>query len=127
MKIINTPKAPKALGPYSQAIEVGGMLFLSGQIPLSASDNQLKVASIEEATHQIFDNITYVLKQAGASLDQVVKVNVFMSNLTEFDAMNIVYEERFNGHKPARSTVEVARLPKDVPLEIEVIAMKVDK
>lgn len=127
MKIINTPKAPKALGPYSQAIEVGGMLFLSGQIPLSASDNQLKVASIEEATHQIFDNITYVLKQAGASLNQVVKVNVFMSNLTEFDAMNIVYEERFNGHKPARSTVEVARLPKDVPLEIEVIAMKVDK
>ncbi|MGL5041847.1 MAG: RidA family protein [Culicoidibacterales bacterium] len=124
MKIINTLKAPAALGPYSQAVEVGDMLFLSGQIPFCVATNELKVATIEEATETVFDNIEFVLAEAGSSLQEVVKVTVFMKDIGQFDEMNVIYAKRFGTHKPARSTVEVAKLPKDVPVEIEVIVKK---
>lgn len=123
MKYLHTDKAPAALGPYSQAVQVGNMLFLSGQIPIDATTGVIRGATIEEATEQIFDNIEHVLAEAEATLSQVVKVTVFMKDLTEFDEMNAVYAKRFGDHKPARSTVQVARLPKDVSIEIEVIVV----
>lgn len=123
MKYLHTDKAPAALGPYSQAVQVGNMLFLSGQIPINPATGELRGSTIEEATEQIFDNIEHVLAEAEASLSQVVKVTVFMQDITEFDAMNAVYAKRFGDHKPARSTVQVARLPKDVSIEIEVTAV----
>ncbi len=123
MKYLHTDKAPAALGPYSQGVQAGNMLFLSGQIPIDATTGLIRGTTIEEATEQIFDNIEHVLAEAEATLGQVVKVTVFMQDLTEFDAMNAVYAKRFGGHKPARSTVQVARLPKDVSIEIEVTAV----
>lgn len=124
MKVISTANAPKALGPYSQAIDSGNLVFLSGQIPLDPTTNELKNDHIAMATEQVFDNISAVLQATDLTLQNVVKVMVFMKDLGQFEAMNVVYEQRFQGHKPARSTVEVAKLPKDVLIEIEVIAQK---
>ncbi|MGG3451603.1 RidA family protein [Domibacillus aminovorans] len=122
MKIINTKKAPAAIGPYSQGIIVNNLFYSSGQIPLTA-EGTLVDGSIEEQTHQVFANLKAVLEEAGASLESVVKVTVFLSDMEEFGAVNEVYGEYFSAHKPARSCVEVARLPKDVKVEIEVIAL----
>ncbi|OKL35769.1 RidA family protein [Domibacillus mangrovi] len=122
MKIINTKKAPAAIGPYSQGIIVNNLFYSSGQIPLTA-EGTLVDGSIEEQTHQVFKNLKAVLEEAGASLESVVKVTVFLSDMEEFGAVNEVYGEYFSAHKPARSCVEVARLPKDVKVEIEVIAL----
>lgn len=122
MKIIHTEKAPAALGPYAQAIHVGNMLFASGQIPITVAGT-LVVDSIENATHRVFDNIEAILQEAGMQLKHVVKVTVFLKDLNDFDSMNTIYEARFKGHKPARSTLQVARLPKDVPIEIEIVAV----
>ncbi|OAH56770.1 MULTISPECIES: RidA family protein [Bacillaceae] len=122
MKIINTKKAPAAIGPYSQGIIVNNLFYSSGQIPLTA-EGTLVDGSIEEQTHQVFANLKAVLEEAGASLESVVKVTVFLSDMEEFGAVNEVYGEYFSVHKPARSCVEVARLPKDVKVEIEVIAL----
>lgn len=122
MKIINTKKAPAAIGPYSQGIIVNNLFYSSGQIPLTA-EGTLVDGSIEEQTHQVFANLKAVLEEANASLDSVVKVTVFLSDMEEFGAVNEVYGEYFSAHKPARSCVEVARLPKDVKVEIEVIAL----
>lgn len=121
MQIINTPEAPRAIGPYAQAIAVGGWLFTSGQIPLTAG-GELLAGDIEAQTEQVFDNLSAVLAAAGASLAQVVKCTVFVKDLNDFARLNTVYERRFGEHKPARSTVEVARLPRDVQVEIEVVA-----
>lgn len=121
MHVIATAEAPQAIGPYSQAIVVDGWLFSSGQIPLKAN-GQLVDLDIEAQTEQVFDNIVAVLASAGASLAQVVKCTVFVKDLTDFDRLNAVYGRRFGNHKPARSTVEVARLPRDVKVEIEIIA-----
>lgn len=122
MNIVNTAKAPAAIGPYSQGIVVNNMFYSSGQIPLKA-DGSLVDGTIEEQTHQVFANLNAVLEEAGASFESVVKVMAFISDMNEFAAFNEVYGEYFSAHKPARSCVEVARLPKDVKVEIEVIAL----
>jgi 2-iminobutanoate/2-iminopropanoate deaminase len=121
MKIIDTAAAPKAIGPYAQAVLIDGWLYSSGQIPLTA-DGQLAGPDIEAQTEQVFDNLEAVLAAAGASLAQVVKATVFVKDLEDFARLNSVYARRFGAHTPARSTVEVARLPRDVKVEIEVVA-----
>lgn len=122
MEYVKTAKAPQAIGPYSQAVKVNGVVYTSGQIPLTA-EGELTAVSIEEQTHQVLRNLEAVLKEAGSSLQQVIKTTVFIQDMNEFAALNAVYEEHFGDHKPARSTVEVARLPKDVRVEIEAAAL----
>jgi len=122
MKIVQTNNAPAAIGPYSQGIIVNNMFYSSGQIPLTA-DGVLIEGDVKAQTHQVFKNLQAVLKEAGASLDTVVKATVFIKNMDDFSVINEVYGEYFHTHKPARSCVEVARLPKDVLVEIEVIAL----
>lgn len=121
MRVISTNEAPAAIGPYAQAIVADGWLFTSGQIPLTAA-GQLAGSDIESQTEQVFDNLAAVLAAAGASLTQVIKTTVFVQDLNDFARLNAVYERRFGSHKPARSTVQVARLPRDVLVEIEVVA-----
>ena len=120
MKVIQTPNAPAAIGPYSQAIIVGDLLFTSGQIPLRA-DGTLLEGDITAQTTQVLANLKAVIESAGSSLNKVVKTTVFMKNLDDFVAMNKVYGEAFGSHTPARSTVQVAKLPRDVLVEIEAI------
>lgn len=122
MKTVSTTNAPAAIGPYAQGIIVNNMFYSSGQIPLTAAGD-LVDGDIEAQTNQVFDNLKAVLAAAGSSLDQVVKTTVFMKDMNDFAAMNEVYAAHFGNHKPARSAVEVARLPKDVKVEIEVIAL----
>lgn len=122
MKIVQTSNAPAAIGPYSQGIVVNNLFFSSGQIPLTAEGVMVE-GDIKTQAHQVFGNLKAVLEAAGASLETVVKATVFIKNMDEFAQLNEVYGEYFNVHKPARSTVEVARLPKDVLVEIEVIAL----
>ena len=120
MRVIETDAAPKAIGPYSQAIVVDGWLFSSGQIPLTPK-GEFAAGGIEEQTEQVFDNLAGVLAHAGATLNDVVKTTVFVQDLNDFARLNAVYERRFGSHKPARSTVQVARLPRDALVEIEVV------
>jgi len=120
MKIIQTQNAPAAIGPYSQAIAVGDLLFTSGQIPLRA-DGTLLEGDITAQTTQVLANLKAVIEAAGGSLSKVVKTTVFLKNLDDFVAMNKVYGEAFGSHTPARSTVQVAKLPRDVLVEIEAI------
>lgn len=120
MKIISTSSAPAAIGPYSQAIVVDKLLFTSGQIPLTAG-GELVGGDIAAQTGQVMSNLKAVISAAGGSLDQVVKTTVFLADMNEFAAFNQVYEQHFGAHKPARSTVQVARLPRDVKVEIEAI------
>ncbi|WP_246946023.1 RidA family protein [Bacillus pinisoli] len=122
MKVVQTVKAPQAIGPYSQGIIVNNMFYSSGQIPLTA-EGDLITGTIQEETHQVFKNLEAVLQEAGASLQSVVKTTVFLSDMNDFAAFNEVYSEYFTSNKPARSCVQVARLPKDVKVEIEVIAL----
>ncbi|MBM7569340.1 RidA family protein [Paenibacillus sacheonensis] len=119
-QIISTDKAPAAIGPYSQAMKLGNLLFTSGQIPLN-SDGVLVEGGIEEQAHQVFRNLEAVLAEAGATLSDTVKATVFIKDMNQFAALNTIYASYFGNHKPARSTVEVARLPKDVLVEIELI------
>ena len=122
MEIIATEKAPAALGPYSQAIRANGMIYCSGQIPINPATGTIKAKTIEEQTAQAITNLKNVLEKAGSSLAKVVKTTVFIKNMNDFAALNKVYAELFGDTKPARSCVEVARLPKDVLVEIECIA-----
>ena len=122
MKTVQTSQAPAAIGPYSQGIIVNNMFYSSGQIPLTA-DGTLVTGDIKEQAHQVFQNLQAVLTAAGASFETVVKTTVFIKNMDDFAALNEVYGEYFSIHKPARSCVEVARLPKDVLVEIEVVAL----
>jgi 2-iminobutanoate/2-iminopropanoate deaminase len=122
MKTVSTTNAPAAIGPYAQGIIVNNMFYSSGQIPLTAQ-GELVEGDIETQTNQVFENLKAVLAAAGSSLNQVVKTTVFMKDMNDFAAMNEVYAAHFGEHKPARSAVEVARLPKDVKVEIEVIAL----
>ncbi|MFP5116233.1 RidA family protein [Bacillaceae bacterium C204] len=122
MKVIETNQAPAAIGPYSQGIIVNNLFYSSGQIPLTA-EGSLVTGDIKEQAHQVFQNLQAVLTAAGASFETVVKTTVFIKNMDDFAALNKVYGEYFSIHKPARSCVEVARLPKDVLVEIEVIAL----
>lgn len=120
-EVVSTPKAPQAIGPYSQAIKHNGLVFLSGQIPLDAAGN-LVDGSIVEQTRQVLNNIQNVLDAAGSSLTSVLKATVFLKSMDDFAEMNKVYSEFFSEHKPARSTIQVAKLPRDVSVEIEVVA-----
>lgn len=122
MKTIQTNLAPAAIGPYSQGILVNNLFYSSGQIPLRA-DGSLVTGDVKEQTRQVFQNLNAVLKEAGASFETVVKATVFIKNMDDFAAVNEVYGEYFSVHKPARSCVEVARLPKDALVEIEVVAL----
>jgi 2-iminobutanoate/2-iminopropanoate deaminase len=122
MKKVQTNSAPAAIGPYSQGIIVNNMFYSSGQIPLTA-EGDLVTGDIKEQAHQVFQNLQAVLDAAGASFESVVKTTVFIKSMDDFGALNEVYGEYFSIHKPARSCVEVARLPKDVLVEIEVIAL----
>jgi 2-iminobutanoate/2-iminopropanoate deaminase len=120
--IIKTDQAPAAIGPYSQAVKAGTMLFASGQIPLKP-DGSMETGDIKAQTTQVLENVTALLAAAGSSLEQVVKATCFLSDMNNFAAMNEVYSSYFTENPPARSTVEVARLPRDVLVEIEVIAL----
>jgi 2-iminobutanoate/2-iminopropanoate deaminase len=122
MKPIATDEAPKAIGPYSQAVVDGDLLFASGQIPLDPASGELVGGSIEAAAERIFDNLEAVLRQAGLALSDVLKTTVYLTRTEDFPAMNSVYAKRFGEHRPARSTVTVAGLPKGAPLEIDLIA-----
>ena len=124
-KVVQTAAAPKALGPYSQAIVANGLVFCAGQIPLDPKTGNLVDGGIAEQTHQVLKNLRAVLKAAGSDLDRAVKTTVFLKSMDSFAAMNEVYgrPEYFGADAPARSTVEVARLPRDVLVEIELVAL----
>ncbi len=120
--IIATEKAPKAIGPYSQAIRAGGLLFCSGQIPLDPVTGEMRGADIREQTEQVMKNIAAVLAATGLTFGDVVKSTIFLTDLADFAAVNEVYGGRFSAEPPARSTVEVKGLPRGAKVEIEVIA-----
>ena len=120
---VSSPDAPKAIGPYSQAIRAGALLFLSGQIPLDPKTGNVVPGDIAVQTARVLDNVSAVLKAAGAGFSHVVRTTVFLADMNEFAAMNQVYGKYVVDPPPARSTVQVARLPKDVRVEIDVIAV----
>ena len=122
IKRVQTADAPVAIGPYSQGIITGNFVFTAGQIPLDPATMEIVGSTISEQTERVMRNLSAILESAGASLGSVVKTTVFLSDMGEFGAMNEVYSRWFGNHKPARSTVAVARLPKDVKVEIEAIA-----
>lgn len=122
MKIVSTNQAPAAIGPYSQGIIVNNLFYSSGQIPLTAEGVMIE-GDVVVQTHQVFKNLKAVLEEAGTFLGAVVKATVFIKDMNDFPRINEVYAEYFSEHKPARSCVEVARLPKDALVEIEVIAL----
>lgn len=120
---VQTDNAPKAIGPYSQAIKANGLVFASGQIPLDPQTMQIVEGGIREQTERVITNLSAVLRAAGTSLDKVVKTTVFLADLNDFTEMNETYGRFFGEMPPARSTVEVSRLPRDVKVEIDVIAL----
>lgn len=122
-KIVSTPQAPAAIGPYSQAVQAGNMLFTSGQIPLTPA-GELVSGDIREQTRQVFKNLEAVLAAAGFTFRDVVKATVFIADMNDFAKVNEVYAEYFKDQPPARSTVQVARLPRDAGVEIELIAVR---
>ncbi|MHB8074266.1 RidA family protein [Desulfosporosinus fructosivorans] len=119
---LSTQNAPAAIGPYSQAVKVGNLIFTSGQLPINTQSGEL-IADIEGATKQSLDNVKAILESAGSSMDKVVKTVVFLKDMNDFVAMNAVYATYFPTNPPARSAVQVARLPKDAVVEIEAIAL----
>ena len=123
-QIVSTELAPQAIGPYSQAILVGEFVFSSGQIPLDPKTGEFVAGGIAEQTEQVFLNLSEVLKAAGAGLEDVVKTTVYLADMNDFASMNEVYARSFGANRPARSTVEAARLPRDARVEIDVIAVK---
>lgn len=122
-EIISTPNAPAAIGPYSQAVRAGSLLFVSGQIPLDPASGQLMENTIQAQAARSLENLKAILTQAGGTLDNVVKTTVFLKDMEDFVEMNRVYKTYFPENCPARSAVQVARLPKDVLVEIEAIAV----
>ncbi|KPL58076.1 RidA family protein [Rossellomorea vietnamensis] len=122
MRVVSTKEAPAAIGPYSQGIVVNNLFYSSGQIPLTPEGSMIE-GDVVEQTHQVFRNLQAVLTEAGATFETVIKATVFIKDMNDFGAINEVYGEYFSNHKPARSCVEVARLPKDAQVEIEVIAL----
>ncbi len=119
---VNTPAAPAAIGPYSQAIKAGDFLFLSGQIPLDPATGALVSGGIVEQTHQVLKNLQAVLTEAGATFEHVVKTTVYVADLNDFGKVNEIYAEYFPDPPPARATIQAARLPRDVRVEIDLIA-----
>jgi 2-iminobutanoate/2-iminopropanoate deaminase len=122
-EVIATQNAPQAIGPYSQAIRANGFIFVSGQIPVNPATQQIVEGDVAKQTEQVLANLEAILKAAGSGLDKVVRTGVFLKDMSEFAAMNDVYARFFPQNAPARSTVEVARLPKDVRVEIDAIAL----
>lgn len=120
--VVSTQNAPGAIGPYSQAIKVGHFVYTSGQLPINPATGEL-VNDIKEATAQSLENVKAILEEAGTSLDKVIKTLVFLSDMNDFAAMNEVYAKCFTANAPARSAVQVAKLPKDAKVEIEVVAL----
>jgi len=123
-EVISTEKAPGAIGPYSQAIKAGNTIFCSGQIPIDPATGEFVSDDIVGQTEQVFKNLAAVLEAAGASLNDVVKTSVFLADMNDFAAMNEVYGRYFTDNKPARATVQAARLPKDAKVEIDCIAVR---
>lgn len=124
MDIIATDKAPRAIGPYSQAILVGNVIYTAGQIALDPATMQIVSPDVAEQTDRVLQNLAAVLEQAGSSLQHVVKTTVFLTDMADFPAMNEVYTRHFGDHRPARSTVAVRTLPKDARVEIDAIALR---
>lgn len=122
-EIITTERAPQAIGPYSQAVRAGKLVFTSGQISLDPATGEFIAGGVREQTEQVLKNLSAVLKAAGAELDQVVKTTVFLADMNDFAAMNEVYGRFFTSKPPARATVQAARLPRDARVEIEAIAV----
>ena len=122
MEVVSTDKAPGAIGPYSQAVKVNGMVFCSGQIPIDPVTGNFVSDDIAEQTEQVLKNLNAVLESAGSGLDRVVKTTVFLSDMEDFAAMNEMYSKYFDANKPARATVQAARLPRDAKVEIDCIA-----
>lgn len=122
-EIVSTENAPGAIGPYSQAVKTGGMVFCSGQIPIDPQTGDFVSADVGEQTEQVLRNLSAVLKAAGTSLDNVVKTTVFLADMNDFTAMNEIYTRYFEENKPARATVQAARLPRDARVEIDCIAI----
>lgn len=122
MKIVSSPHAPAAVGPYSQAVRSGNLLFCSGQIPIDPATGKIEAADVEGQVRQVFKNIRAVLSAEGVGLEHVVKATMFLQDMADFPKVNPIYEAEFAGHKPARSTVQVAKLPLAALVEIEVIA-----
>ena len=122
MRFVKSENAPEAIGPYSQAVIAGGMLYSSGQIALTP-DGELVDGGIEEQTERVLKNLTAVLQSAGATLSDVVKTTIYLDDMDDFAKVNEIYAEYFGDHRPARSTVAVDRLPKDVKIEIDIVAM----
>lgn len=121
---VSTEQAPKAIGPYAQAVTFGDLVFCSGQIPLDPKTGEIIVGGIEPQSRRVLENLQAVLEAAGSGLDRVLKTTVFLANLDDFGAMNAVYAEFFGEHRPARSTVQAARLPRGALLEIDAIATR---
>lgn len=119
---VSTPSAPKAIGPYSQGVRAGSLLFVSGQVPIDPATGNLVDGDIAAQTRRVFQNIGEILKAGGASFDHVVRTTVFLADMNDFAAMNAVYGTFFSSPFPARATVQVSRLPKDARIEIDVIA-----
>ena len=122
-EIISTDKAPRAIGPYSQAVRAGNLVFASGQIPIDPATGEFVPGGIAEQTEQVLKNLTAVFAAAGVGMDQIVKTTVFLADMNDFTAMNEVYGKFFGDAPPARATVEAARLPRDAKVEIEAIAV----
>lgn len=123
-EVISTKNAPQAIGPYSQAIKANGFVFVSGQVPIDPATQQIITGDVAAQTDRILRNLTQILEAAGSSMTKVVRSGVFLKNLNDFAAMNEAYGKHFSSSPPARTTVEVARLPKDVLVEIDVIALE---
>jgi len=121
---VTSPAAPAAIGPYSQAIKAGNLLFLSGQIPLDPATGQLVAGGVQEQTRQVFTNIGAILEAAGLSFDAVISATVYVADMNDFAKVNEIYATYFSSPAPARATVQVARLPKDSLVEIQVIAAR---
>lgn len=122
-EVISTPSAPKAIGPYSQAIRANGLIFISGQVAIDPATQQAIEGDVAVQTERVMKNLSAILTAAGSRLDHVLRSTVFLKNMSDFAAMNAVYGKYFGAAPPARSTVEVSRLPKDVLVEIDVIAL----
>lgn len=122
-KIIQIPGAPAPIGPYSQAVLVNNTLYVSGQIPLNPVNGMLEVETVEVATHRVLNNIKSLVEEAGMTISNIVKCSIFLKNMDDFSVVNDVYASYFSENPPARETVQVAKLPLDVPIEISCIAI----
>ena len=122
-QVITTDQAPRAIGPYSQAVMANGFIFVSGQIPIDPASGQIVFSDIAEQTRRVMNNLSAILAAAGTDLSRIVRTTIYLKDMHDFEEMNRVYAEFFSGPKPARATVQVARLPRDVSIEIDAIAV----